>query len=212
MNVCVALGSFQKELKNSQGGFTGFAFSQHLVQLFLKNVRGWESVNVSTTRICRVWSGGKLQWAILEPRQPSTSLKLSSETSWRETEQAAVVVGSLGSCQLLFLCYNRITQSQSCMARSGCTFITTSCLQPSSEVSRGWTRPIGKDRRQASNWLHCRLCNDCEGYCFPKPCRYKKHLGEQQPSQVCQEVTSNQSNLSFGMQILSYCFSLLMWT
>lgn len=125
-------------------------------------------MNVSTTRICRVWSGGKLRWAILEPRQPSTSLKLSSETSWRETEQAAVVVGSLGSCQPLFLCYNRITQSQGCVARSGCTFITTSCLQPSPEASRGWTRPIGKDRRQASNWLHCRLCNDCEGYCFLK--------------------------------------------
>lgn len=49
MNVCLALGSFQKALKHSQGGFMGSALSQHLlVQLFLKNVGVWESVDVST--------------------------------------------------------------------------------------------------------------------------------------------------------------------
>lgn len=51
MNVCIALGSFQEALKHSQGGFTGSVISQHLlVQLFLKNVGVWESMDVITCK------------------------------------------------------------------------------------------------------------------------------------------------------------------
>lgn len=51
MNVCLALGSFQKAFKHSPNGFMGSVFSQLLlVHLLLKNGGVRESVDVSTSK------------------------------------------------------------------------------------------------------------------------------------------------------------------
>lgn len=86
----------------------------------------------------------------------------------RETQQAPVVVGSLGRCQLLFLCYNWITQPQSCVGWSGCTFITTSHLHLSSAL-RPWEVGSGPSRRTGGKQAAAALrCIDSEGYSLMK--------------------------------------------
>lgn len=151
MNVCLALGSFQKALKYSQGGFTRCAFSQHLVQLFLKNVGVWEGVYVSTIRICRVGSRGKLWWVILEPSQPSSLLELFSENKRNSASSCSSwLFGKMpASVSVLQSDY---TIPEPC----GLEWLhihhhLPSASELSSETLRGWIGPIGKDRRQTSS-------------------------------------------------------------